>query len=99
MLLWILAGEDIAIRPFVTDLQSGCSADTWLVESGFLCVDSASNAVTEEECNFGPTFDTNASSTFVDFPDHNFNISYGDGGCPTLIHHQSRLHIHPVQCL
>lgn len=54
------------------------SSDTWLVETGFQCVDQYSG-VTEPEyyCMFGPTYDI--SETFRAISNENFNITYGDG--------------------
>jgi len=54
------------------------SSDTWLVESGFQCVDLDSGAdETEAYCDFGPAY--NVTDTFSQIPDENFNITYGDG--------------------
>ena len=54
------------------------SSDTWLVETGFQCVDQYSNATEPEDyCMFGSTYDV--SETFRAISDENFNITYGDG--------------------
>lgn len=54
------------------------SSDTWLVETGFKCVDvTTSDPEPESYCAFGPTY--NVSDTFKQVPDENFNITYGDG--------------------
>lgn len=55
------------------------SSDTWAVEKGFTCTDLDGNAEPESECAFGPTYDPKKSKTYTDYPDHNFNITYGDG--------------------
>ncbi|KAI4151574.1 MAG: hypothetical protein L6R39_002002 [Caloplaca ligustica] len=54
------------------------SSDTWLVQSGFQCLDVRDKVtVPEAECAFGPTYAP--SSTFKQIPGENFNISYTDG--------------------
>jgi len=54
------------------------SSDTWIIESGFKCVNiSDSSPLTEADCDFGPTY--NVTDTFTQIPDENFNITYGDG--------------------
>ncbi|KAE8451025.1 hypothetical protein EG329_004697 [Mollisiaceae sp. DMI_Dod_QoI] len=54
------------------------SSDTWLVESGFTCVDYTTNyTIPPDECHFGPAVPR--SKTFTPLPDSNFNISYADG--------------------
>lgn len=54
------------------------SSDTWMVETGFQCVDISTSApLPESACGFGPTY--NISKTFVKIPNENFNITYGDG--------------------
>ncbi|VDC00346.1 unnamed protein product [Peniophora sp. CBMAI 1063] len=56
------------------------SSDTWLVSKGFQCISSDGDDEPESECDFGSSgYDANASSTFVAYPGHNFNIEYGDG--------------------
>jgi len=57
-------------------LDSG-SSDTWLIQSGFECVDANGNEQSESACDFGPPF----SGTFDDgqISNENFNITYGDG--------------------
>src|SRR5580700_6991678 len=54
------------------------SSDTWVVGTGFQCLDKQ-NGTTEPEdyCGFGPTYNT--TETFSQVPDENFNITYGDG--------------------
>ncbi|MCJ1224429.1 hypothetical protein MMC12_001074 [Toensbergia leucococca] len=64
-------------KSFSVILDTG-SSDTWLVETGFTCVNQTSGALeTEAECMFGPTY--TVPSTFKDIPNENFNITYGDG--------------------
>ena len=55
------------------------SSDTWVVESGFECVDvfNSSDVVAESQCGFGPTY--NSSSSFKVIEGELFNITYGDG--------------------
>lgn len=54
------------------------SSDTWLVETGFTCVDYTTNfTIAESQCHFGAP--VAPSSTFVSIPNTNFNISYADG--------------------
>ncbi|KAL8716451.1 MAG: hypothetical protein Q9220_000358 [cf. Caloplaca sp. 1 TL-2023] len=54
------------------------SSDTWLVQTGFQCVDVQSLITyPEAECAFGPTY--TPSSTFSQIPGENFQIKYGDG--------------------
>lgn len=54
------------------------SSDTWIVESGFSCIDLDTGAAeTEAYCEFGPAY--NVTDTFSQIPDENFNITYGDG--------------------
>ena len=54
------------------------SSDTWMVESGFSCVNLETGAAENETyCAFGPTY--NVTSTFTKISNENFNISYGDG--------------------
>ena len=54
------------------------SSDTWLVRTGFQCVNSSTNAnVSESACDFGPTY--TPSSTFRQIANENFNTDYGDG--------------------
>ncbi|KAM3075583.1 hypothetical protein ACMFMG_007720 [Clarireedia jacksonii] len=54
------------------------SSDTWLAETGFDCVDIETSApLNESDCHFGPTY--TPGSEFVQIPNENFNITYGDG--------------------
>ena len=77
-------------KSFSVILDTG-SSDTWLVETGFTCVNQTSGALeTEAECMFGPTY--TVPSTFKDIPDENFNITYGNPKYP-------RLHILSVRLL
>jgi aspergillopepsin I len=79
----LFEGEEFATnitfgsQTFSVIIDTG-SSDTWLVESGFQCVDVETSAsLTEADCAFGPTFDM--TDTFVQIPNENFNIEYGDG--------------------
>jgi hypothetical protein len=83
-LLSLFMGEEFATnvsfgsQEFVAIVDTG-SSDTWLVESGFTCVNQQNNAtVTEADCNFGSSGYT-PDSSFTQIPDENFNITYGDG--------------------
>ena len=62
--------------PLDVIVDSG-SSDTWLVQSGFQCVDENGDNQAESTCNFGPLF----NGTFDDgqISNENFNIEYGDG--------------------
>ncbi|RDW61612.1 aspartic proteinase [Coleophoma crateriformis] len=54
------------------------SSDTWLVETGFSCVDVDTGASeTEDYCAFGPTYDV--TSGFKEISGEEFSITYGDG--------------------
>lgn len=67
----------IGTQTFEVIVDTG-SSDTWVVESGFECIDfETGKKTTESECEFGPTYSTD--STFVETADENFNIEYGDG--------------------
>lgn len=83
-LLSLFMGEEFATnvsfgsQEFVAIVDTG-SSDTWLVESGFTCVNQTNNAtVTEADCYFGSSGYT-PDSSFTQIPDENFNITYGDG--------------------
>jgi hypothetical protein len=53
------------------------SSDTWLIQSGFTCLDANGQQQSDSTCNFGPAF----TGTYDDgqINNENFNISYGDG--------------------
>jgi len=53
------------------------SSDTWLIKSGFECLDANGNEQSDSSCDFGPPF----TGTFDDgqISNENFNITYGDG--------------------
>lgn len=53
------------------------SSDTWLIQSGFTCLDANGQQQSESSCNFGPPF--TGSYDDGQISDKNFNISYGDG--------------------
>jgi Eukaryotic aspartyl protease len=82
-LISLFEGEE-----FATDVTFGTqtfefivdtgSSDTWVIESGFDCVDvQTSEPEPEDYCAFGPTY--TVDDTFVQIPGENFNITYGDG--------------------
>ncbi|KAJ7173547.1 acid protease [Mycena filopes] len=85
----VLAGADLD-QEYLTDITVGGqtftaivdtgSSDTWLIKKDFNCFNLTSFPEPQATCGFGSAgFDTNASSTFQDFPKVSFNISYGDG--------------------
>ncbi|KAK2063368.1 acid protease [Colletotrichum caudatum] len=54
------------------------SSDTWAVQKGFVCQDSAGTVLNDTSlCEFGPTY----NGTFLNgsIPGVHFNITYGDG--------------------
>jgi hypothetical protein len=54
------------------------SSDTWVVESGFSCIDlDTGNAATEASCEFGPYY--TKTSSFTEIAGEEFSIEYGDG--------------------
>jgi hypothetical protein len=56
------------------------SSDTWLAQKGFQCFNLTSYPEPSSECGFGTAgFNPSKSKTFKAYPNHNFNISYGDG--------------------
>jgi Eukaryotic aspartyl protease len=82
-LISLFIGEEFATditfgtETFESIVDTG-SSDTWIIESGFKCVNVSNSAPeTEDFCGFGPTY--NVTDTFVQIPDENFNITYGDG--------------------
>lgn len=61
---------------FTVVIDTG-SSDTWLVETGFQCVNYTNNApVSEATCGFNSTFTPDAG--FTQIQNENFNISYAD---------------------
>jgi len=83
-LLSLVLGEEFATnvsfgsQTFEAIVDTG-SSDTWLVESGFTCVNITNNStIPEADCYFGSSGYT-PDSSFVSIPDENFNITYGDG--------------------
>ena len=82
-LLSLFIGEEFATQitfgtqTFESIVDTG-SSDTWIVETGFSCINVSNSAPeTEEFCGFGPTY--TITDTFTKIPDENFNITYGDG--------------------
>ncbi|MCJ1374978.1 hypothetical protein MMC20_006211 [Loxospora ochrophaea] len=72
-----LAGISFGTETVQAVIDTG-SSDTWLAETGFQCVNVTTDAdLPEADCYFGPLY--NISSTFIQIPDENFNISYADG--------------------
>jgi len=53
------------------------SSDTWLIQSGFTCVDVNGQKQSDSTCNFGPPF--TGTYDHGQISNKNFNISYGDG--------------------
>ncbi|KAJ7777209.1 aspartic peptidase domain-containing protein [Mycena metata] len=85
----VLAGADLD-QEYLTDITIGGqtftaivdtgSSDTWLIKKGFNCFNLSSFPEPQATCGFGSDgFDTKASTTFQEFPNVSFNISYGDG--------------------
>ncbi|KAI0315205.1 aspartic peptidase domain-containing protein [Amylostereum chailletii] len=73
------ANITIGGQSFAVIIDTG-SSDTWLVKEGFSCFTLDDNATTTDNCAFGSAgFVPADSPTYKAFPDHNFNISYGDG--------------------
>ena len=82
-LISLFIGEEFATtvtfgtETFEAIVDTG-SSDTWLVETGFKCVNVSNSApLPEADCSFGPTY--NVTDTFKKIPNENFNITYGDG--------------------
>ncbi|KAJ6449783.1 acid protease [Mycena sanguinolenta] len=83
-----LAGSDFDVnyvvnatiggQNFTLLIDSG-SADTWVPQQGFSCVNLTGSPVPPATCNFGSTFGINASTTFAPFQNVSFNITYGTG--------------------
>ena len=72
-----LAGISFGTQTFFVVVDTG-SSDTWLVSSGFTCVNQTTNAtLTEADCLFGPYY--NIDTSFTQIPNENFNLSYADG--------------------
>ncbi|TVY33153.1 putative aspartic-type endopeptidase [Lachnellula subtilissima] len=54
------------------------SSDTWVIHSDFTCVSQTTSALlTQAACASGPAY--TKTPEFVQIPDENFNITYGDG--------------------
>jgi hypothetical protein len=73
-----IANVSFGAQTFKAVIDTG-SSDTWLIETGFTCVNQTDNfTLTEADCYFGSSgFSTDC--TFIPIPDENFNVSYGDG--------------------
>src|SRR5579871_1213164 len=63
-------------KKYTAVLDTG-SSDTWLIQSGFTCLDANGQQQSHSTCNFGPPF----TGTYDDgkISNENFKISYGDG--------------------
>ncbi len=53
------------------------SSDTWLIESGFRCVNASGITQNASACGFGATYPNSFGANKIQ--NTNFNISYGDG--------------------
>jgi aspergillopepsin I len=53
------------------------SSDTWLIESGFRCVNASGISQNASACGFGATYPTSFGANQI--KNTNLNISYGDG--------------------
>ncbi|KAF7863925.1 hypothetical protein EAF04_006890 [Stromatinia cepivora] len=53
------------------------SSDTWVIETGFTCIDNTGKNATQASCRFGSTF--TRDSEFKAIPGLEFNIAYQDG--------------------
>lgn len=80
----LFVGEEFATeitfgdQTFLSTVDTG-SSDTWIVESGFACVDvDTSEPEPEGYCRFGPTYNVTDTFSLLE-PVENFNITYGDG--------------------
>ena len=71
-----LVSIEWAGESYTAILDTG-SSDTWLIQSGFTCLDANGQQQSDSTCNFGPPF----AGTYDDgqISNMNFNISYGDG--------------------
>src|SRR5215469_1028750 len=71
-----LVSIEWAGNSYTAILDTG-SSDTWLIQSGFTCLDANGQQQSDSTCNFGPPF----TGTYNDgqISNQNFNISYGDG--------------------
>jgi len=73
-----IANVSFGAQTFEAVIDTG-SSDTWLVETGFTCVNHTDNStLTEADCYFSSS-GYSPDSTFIPIPDENFNISYADG--------------------
>ncbi|KAI9648144.1 hypothetical protein NHQ30_002776 [Ciborinia camelliae] len=82
-LVSLFEGEEFATnitfgsQTFEVIVDTG-SSDTWLVETGYSCIDlDTGKSTTESTCAFGPTY--TKDSTFKTISGEEFSIEYGDG--------------------
>jgi len=74
-----LAPVTVGGQSFDVVIDSG-SSDPWLVGSDFQCVNKYDGSYqTQDQCQFGPTYNVTASTTYQYISGENFNISYADG--------------------
>lgn len=74
-----LVNVTIGGQDFSLIIDTG-SSDTWVAEKGFKCYSLTDKPKKEKHCAFGSSgYDASSSSTYSSYPEHNFNISYGDG--------------------
>lgn len=65
-----------ADQPLKLLLDTG-SSDTWIVQSGYSCVDFAEEPVDQASCGFGPAYE--GGFQYGAIPDQHIYIQYGDG--------------------
>lgn len=64
-------------QSFMLLVDSG-SSDTWVVQTGFQCINSSNNAVQpQSECGYGSSY--NPTSTFRPIKNQTFGVQYGTG--------------------
>jgi hypothetical protein len=74
-----LAPVTVGGQEFRVVIDTG-SSDPWLAVADFECVDPKTHdLLEEEECYFGPLYDSSDSSTYDEYPDRSMNLSYAGG--------------------
>lgn len=64
-------------QPFMLLVDTG-SSDTWVVETGYTCIDSSDNsALPQSACGYAASY--NRTSTFTPIEDQTFGVKYGAG--------------------